>query len=196
MSKAANSNITAPDVPGGRTDDERCERLAGPAVGPEPAALFLPPGLHDIRIGRADVHLVLAHLSDWGIPARAVAPGSAYDVIAEPGEAFGRLRIRVRTVTVAPRRPHRFALYRGRPARPVRFDAHPGEFDLAAFVALRLGRVQFRTQPGNGVLADAAAFRAHDIGLRSWFAALSALRVGCWTPPGGGDGGAPAWPLA
>ena len=53
MSKAANSNITAPDVPGGRTDDERCERLAGPAVGPEPAALFLPPGPQDIRIGRA-----------------------------------------------------------------------------------------------------------------------------------------------
>ena len=179
MSKAGSDDITGPDVPGESHDSERCERLAGLAVGP--GAPPLRAG--DSRIGRADVLLMLAHLSHWGIPAQAAAPGLAYDVIAEPGEAFGRLRIRVRAAT-KPRRRSRFALHRGRPARRVRFDARPGDFDLAAFVAPRLGRARFQAPPVNDADAD-------DAGLRGWFAALSALQAGRRTPPGGGGAGAP-----
>ena len=178
MSKAGSDDITGPDVPGESHDSER---LAGPAAG-APGARPLDGG--DSRIGQADVLLMLAHLSHWGIPAQAAAPGLAYDVIAEPGEAFGRLRIRVRAATAAPRRRCRFALHRGRPARPVRFDGRPGDFDLAAFVAPRLGRVRFQAPPVNNADAD-------DAGLRGWFAALSALQAGRRTPPGGGGAGAP-----
>ena len=213
MSQADSSNITAPDVPGGRTDDERCERLAGPAVGPEPAALFLPPGPQDIRIdrsesdmplpgdlaiGRADVPLVLSCLRHWGIPTREAAPGLGYDVIAHPGDEFGPLRIRVMPARIE-RRRSRFPLHRRhRPVGPMTVDARPGEFDLVAFVVLHLGRVQFRAQPVGSVHIDAATFLAHGGELRSWFTALSALRAGRRTPPGGGDGGAgaPAWPTA
>ena len=45
-------------------------------------------------------------------------------------------------------------------------------------------RVRFQAPPVNDADAD-------DAGLRGWFAALSALRVGRRTPPGGGGAGAP-----
>ena len=102
-----------------------------------------------------------------------------------PGERHDseRLRIRVRAATT-PRRRCRFALYRGRPARRVRCEGRPGDFDLAAFVPPRLGRVRFQAPPVNDADAD-------DAGLRGWFAALSALQAGRRTPPGGGGAGAP-----
>ena len=102
-----------------------------------------------------------------------------------PGERHDseRLRIRVRAATT-PRRRSRFALYRGRPARRVRCEGRPGDFDLAAFVPPRLGRVRFQAPPVNDADAD-------DAGLRGWFAALSALQAGRRTPPGSGGAGAP-----
>ena len=196
MSKADDDDITGPAVPGGRTDGERFERRAGPAeAGPEEP----PPLPRDIPIGRADVHLVLARLLHWGIPARVAAPDLPYDLIAEPGEEFGRVRIRVRTIRVERRRRNRFALRQGHHhARRGTVDDRPGEFDLAAFVTLDLGRVQFRARLVGGVHIGAAALLTHGAELRSWFAALSALRAGHWAPPDGDadDAGTPAWPTA
>ena len=194
MSKADDDDITGPAVPGGRTDGERLERRAGPAEAGLEAPSPLP---RDIPIGRADVHLVLARLLHWGIPAQVAAPDLPYDLIADPGEEVGRVRIRVGTIRVERRQRNRFALRRGHHhARRRTFDDRQGEFDLAALVPLYLGRVQFRAWPVGGVHIGAAAFLAQGAELRSWFAALSALLAGRWTPPDGnaGDAGPPAWP--
>ena len=158
-----------------------------------------PPLPRDLPTGEAGVHLVLARLLDWGLPARVAAPDLPYDLIAEPGEEFGSVRIRVRTIRVERRRRNRFALRQGHHrARRGTVDDRPGEFDLAAFVTLDLGRVQFRARLVGGVHIGAAALLTHGAELRSWLAALSALLAGHWAPPDGDadDAGSRAWPTA
>ena len=140
-----------------------------PAVAPSP----LP---RDILIGEAGVHLVLSRLFHWGFPGHAAGPGLPYDLIADLGWNSRLVRIQVKSTTVEGRHGYRFALKRGyHRTRRGTFDYRPGDFDLAAFVALRLDRVQFRAFPVSRFRATSALFLAPGAELQSWFAALSAL---------------------
>ena len=151
----------------------------------------------DILIGEAGVHFVLSRLFHWGIPAHAAGPGLPYDIIADVGWQFGLVRIQVKSTAVELRPDYRFALKRGyHRTRRGTFDYRPGDFDLAAFVPLRLDRVQLRAFPVRRFRATSALFLAPYAELESWFAALGALQAGRRTPPGGaGIGALPGLPV-
>ena len=155
---------------------------ATPLPGAMPEDEGLPPlpdadGPRDILIGEAGVHLVLSRLMRWGLPAHAAGPGLAYDVIAEGGPGIGLIRLQVKTTARPPRgRCYHFRLTRGfhGSARGV-FAYQSGDFDIAAFVALGLDRVLFRTFGVPSFTAAPAAFLAEDAERRSLSAALAAL---------------------
>lgn len=181
------ANPTTPMVaPGGARNDEPLAALT--AVGPG-APSPLP---RDILIGEAGMHFVLSRLLYWGIPAHAAGPGLPYDIIADVGWQLGLVRIQVKSTAVEQRPYYRFVLKRGyHRTRRGTFAYRPGDFDLAAFVTLRLDRVQFRPFPVNRFRATSALFLATWAELESWFTALSALQARRRTPPGGGGVGAP-----
>jgi hypothetical protein len=151
----------------------------------EPATLSPHP--REIFIGEAGTHFVLSRLLSWGIPAHAAGPGLPYDVIADPGEGFGLIRIQAKATTVERDNGFRFVLKRGyhRTRRGI-FDYCPGDFDIASFVTLRHDRVLFQTYPVHNFRARYEDFVAEGAERESWAAALEMLLAQRWTPPGGG----------
>ena len=182
MSQAENDPTTPLPLPGDAPPrTRRGQAVAGfrpPAeqdiriARPEEARL--PPlpnagGPRDILIGEAGVHLVLSRLMQWHMPAHAAGPGLAYDIIAEGGLGIGLIRLQVKTTARPPRGPcYRFRLTRGfhGSARGV-FAYQAGDFDIAAFVALDIGRVLFQAFEPSTFAATPEDFLALDAERRS-----------------------------
>ena len=181
MSQAENDPTTPIPLPGEAAPPTRRGRAA--AVPPpaeqdiriaRPEEARLPPlpnagGPRDILIGEAGVHLVLSRLMQWHMPAHAAGPGLAYDIIAEGGLGIGLIRLQVKTTARPPRGPcYRFRLTRGfhGSARGV-FAYQAGDFDIAAFVALDIGRVLFQAFEPSTFTATPEDFLALDAERRS-----------------------------
>ncbi len=131
---------------------------------------------------------MLSRLLHWGSPAHPAGSGLPYDIIAHGGRGVGLICLQVKTTTQPPRgRRYCFALRRGfhGSAHGV-FAYRAGDFDIAAFVSLALGRVLFRPFGQPTFSATPAEFAAPEAEQESFRSALAAVRARRRTPPAGG----------
>ena len=126
-----------------------------------------------ILIGQAGVHLIMAKLLVWQIPAREAMSGLPYDIIADvPGTGF--VRIQVKTTTRLQCGKLRFRMQRGCYYSPRGlFDYKDTDFDIAAFVHLPTGRGVFWAKPPRNVAFFPSWLEPPNVDHTTWLWALT-----------------------